>query len=165
MLSVCMTVGAQPRSAEPETTRTVKLADVRIRDPFILADTATMTYYLIASARNGVRAFTSKDLETWEGPFIIYSVPEDGWGQAGIWAPELHAYRGKYYLFATMNTRDRFPEQWRNWPPRLKRGTQVLAADSPLGPFRAFQNRAHTPEDMMTLDGTLWVEDGAPYMV
>lgn len=49
--------------------------------------------------------------------------------------------------------------------PRVTRGSQVLVGDSPTGPFKPFQNRSTTPVDMMTLDGTLWAEDGVPYMV
>ena len=58
-----------------------------------------------------------------------------------------------------------FPEQWRNWRPRVYRGSQVLVSDSPLGPFTAFENRSTLPPDMMTLDATLWEEDGVPYIV
>jgi hypothetical protein len=57
------------------------------------------------------------------------------------------------------------PEQWRNWEPRVKRGSQILVSDSPRGPFQPFANHATLPADMMTLDGTFWVEDGVPYMV
>ena len=41
----------------------------------------------------------------------------------------------------------------------------MLVADSPLGPFKPFRNRSTLPTDVMTPDGTLWVEDGVPYMV
>ena len=149
------------------------LADLRMRDVCILADDATKTYYAVSSTsvpNNGpaVRAYTSRDLITWEGPHIIFQTPPDFWGDAhikGIWAPELHAYRGKYYLFLTFDTDSLLPEQWRDWLPRVKRGTQVLVGNSPLGPFKPFQNHSTLPTDMMTLDGTLWVEDGVPYMV
>ncbi|MCB1134428.1 MAG: family 43 glycosylhydrolase, partial [Verrucomicrobiae bacterium] len=46
-----------------------------------------------------------------------------------------------------------------------KRASQILVADSPLGPFKPFANRPHTPEGEMTLDATLFVEDGQPWMV
>ncbi|HUL52918.1 MAG TPA: glycoside hydrolase family 43 protein [Opitutaceae bacterium] len=155
--------GAQPAAA------TVRLADVRMRDACILPVAATKTYYLVASAFGAaVRAYTSKDLVTWEGPQIIFQAPNGFWGGAhirSIWAPELHAYVGKYYLFLTFDTADKFPEQWRNWLPRVTRGSQVLWADAPLGPYHAFADHATLPADMMTLDGTLWVEDGLPYMV
>ena len=157
--------------------RTVQLADVRMRDVCILADPLTKTYYAVSSTmaparddmgRPAVRAYTSKDLQTWEGPHIIFQTPVGFWGEVNIkaiWAPELHAYKGRYYLFATFDTDSLLPEQWRNWLPRVKRGTQVLVSDSPLGPFKPFQNHSTLPVDMMTLDGTLWVEDGIPYMV
>jgi hypothetical protein len=46
-----------------------------------------------------------------------------------------------------------------------KRGTQVLVSETPAGPFQTFQDGPHTPPDWLALDGTLWVEDGTPYMV
>jgi GH43 family beta-xylosidase len=165
-------VGADSPPAPPEAVApvtTVPLADVRMRDACVLPDPATGIYYLVAAARgNAVRAYTSRDLVNWEGPHVIFQTPTGFWDGAnirGIWAPELHAYRGKYYLFLTFNTSDQFPEQWRNWLPRVKRGSQVLWAEAPLGPYHAFADHSTPPADMMTLDGTLWVEDGVPYMV
>lgn len=154
-----------------------KLADVRMRDVCILTDEKTKTYYAISSGRApnkegfrnaAVRAFTSKDLVNWEGPHIIFQTPQDLWGDVnivGIWAPEMHFYKGKYYLFLTFDTDAKLSEQWRDWLPRVRRASQVLVADSPLGPFKQFKNQPTLPADMMTLDGTLWEEDGAPYMV
>jgi len=169
-----LAAAAEPPPPPPLETpgRIVSLADERMRDVFVLPDPATKTYYLYCSSRRRgpggaatVVVYRSRDLARWEGPKSVFETPPDFWAHRGIWAPEVHAYRGRYYLFATFNTDDKFPEQWRNWLPRVKRGTQVLAADTPLGPFKPFQNRAHLPADMMTLDGTLWVEDGVPYMV
>jgi beta-xylosidase len=152
----------------PPVSPNVKLADVRMRDACVLPDPTTQTYTIIASAGRGVRAYTSKDLVTWEGPHLIFRTPDNLWPgveMRGIWAPELHRYKGKYYLFLTFDTGTKLAEQWRNWLPRVKRGSQVLVSEAPLGPFSPFQNHATLPEDMMTLDGTLWVEDGIPYMV
>ncbi|HEX6623421.1 MAG TPA: glycoside hydrolase family 43 protein [Pyrinomonadaceae bacterium] len=177
----CLMLGAAPAAQTTPASSTqgkgpVRLADVRMRDVCILADEATKTYYAVSSTRvpvadarvPAVRAYKSKDLVTWEGPHIIFQTPRGLWGDAdikGIWAPELIAYKDRYYLFLTFDTDSLFPEQWRNWLPRVKRGSQVLVADSPLGPFKPFRNRSTLPPDMMTLDATLWVEDGAPYMV
>lgn len=147
---------------------TIKLEAIRMRDPCILADVVSKIYYLVGSAGRSVRAYTSADLANWQGPQIIFTAPQDIWGDipiVSIWAPELHAYQGKYYLFLTFDTRHQLAEQWRNWLPRVTRGSQVLVADAPGGPFRPFQNHSTLPPDMMTLDGTLWIEDGAPYMV
>jgi hypothetical protein len=154
------------RPAQPITT--ARLTDIHMRDIGVLADSSTHTYYAVASAGRAVRAYTSKDLVNWTGPHIIFQTPPDFWGDVGIrgiWAPEMHAYKGKYYLFLTFDTNSRFPEQWRDWLPRVKRGSQILVGDSPLGPFEPFENHSTLPVDMMTLDGTLWIEDGVPYMV
>ena len=165
VLSRVATVEAQPAS---QRTNSIKLADIRMRDVCILPDQASKTYYMVGPAGRGVRAYISKDLATWQGPQMIFRAPNDIWGDipiVSIWAPELHAYKGKYYLFLTFDTRHLLPEQWRNWRPRVTRGSTILWSDSPTGPFTAFQNHSIPPSDMMTLDGTLWVEDGVPYMV
>jgi GH43 family beta-xylosidase len=172
---VAVGAAAQPVPATQATSRpmmqpfgTYRLADVRMRDVCILPDKPSNTYYMVGPARRGVRVYTSKDLSTWEGPRVIYTPPDDIWGDVpvtGIWAPEMHAYKGKYYLFLTFDTRTPLAEQWRDWLPRVRRGSQILVGDSPLGPFLHFHNRATLPSDMMTLDGTLWVEAGVPYIV
>lgn len=135
-------------------------------------DRAEGIYYLVTASgyrgpngRSAVVAFTSKDLNVWEGPRVIFEVPADFWAQRGIWAPELHSYRDKFYLFLTFNTDDLLPEQWRDWLPRVKRGSQVLVGDSPLRPFKPFANQSTLPPDLMTLDATLFEEDGVPSMV
>ncbi len=159
---------SQPRGIVRDSNEIVPLSSIRMRDVCIMPDAETQTYYMIGSGFNGVRAYTSKDLKTWQGPKMIFRTPEDIWGDirvVGIWAPEMHKYKGKYYLFLTFDTRHSFSEQWRNWLPRVTRGSQILVGDSPMGPFKPFQNRSTLPPDMMTLDGTLWVEDGVSYMV
>ncbi len=157
------------RPTLPAFSREVKLSDVRMRDACVIIDEASQQYVIIASARGaGVRAYTSKDLKTWEGPRLIFQAGPKFWGDidvTGVWAPEMHAYGGKYYLFLTFDTKTEFAEQWRDWRPRVFRGSQVLVGDSPFGPFKPFEARATLPPDMMTLDGTLYVEDGVPYMV
>lgn len=161
-----------PGSAPMPAPRDVKLADERLRDSCVWVDESSRTYYLVSAGRRGpngrrtVVQYTSKDLATWNGPRVIFEIPEKFWTQRGIWAPELHHYQGKFYLFLTFDSDQKFPEQWRNWLPRVKRGSQVLVSDTVDGPFRPFDaGRSTLPVDMMTLDGTLWVEDGTPYMV
>ncbi len=144
--------------------------ELRARDGCVYVDPATQTYTLYFASRGpnkraAVVAYTSKDLETWTGPTVVFERPEEWWADRGIWAPEIHEYKGKYYLFLTFDSTHLLAEQWRDWLPRVKRGSQVLVADNPMGPFVPFGNKPTLPEDMMTLDGTLWVEDGVPYMV
>jgi len=160
--------GGFGRGMMQDSTNYVKLADLRAQDVDIFPDKKTKTYYMVASVFGGVCAWTSTNLLDWQGPKTIFWTPPDIWGDiqtAGIWAPELHEYNGKYYLFLTFDSRHLFGEQWHDWRPRVMRGSQILWGDSPTGPFHAFTNHSTTPTNMMTLDGTFWVEDGIPYMV
>jgi GH43 family beta-xylosidase len=153
--------------------KTWSLDDIRIRDPFIYADPETKTYFMYAQINNrldanpavkGVEVYTSKDLHSWEGPKSVFEAPANFWARSLVWAPEMHKFKDKYYLFVTFTSEDTLP-QIEGRPHQRKRGTHILVADSPAGPFELFHNRAHTPADWMALDGTLWVEDGTPWMI
>ncbi len=145
-----------------------KTEDIHIRDPFILPVEETGVYYMYRSStkdgRGGVEAFKSRDLKEWTGPVRVLDLPEDNWITGGIWAPEVHKYKGKYYLFATINT-DIVWKRDDTGRSYTFRGTQIFRADSPEGPFKAFDKVPHTPMDEMALDGTFWLENGQPYMV
>lgn len=151
----------------------ISRADLYIRDPFVVADENSQTYCLYKSdrvrlksgeSRPGVVAHTSKDLQTWRGPYPVFHYPDGLWANGSIWAPEVHKYKGKYYLIATFNS-DKPIALPEGRPQSGLRATQICVADSPLGPFKIFENKPHTPEDWLSLDGTLWVEDNVPYMV
>jgi GH43 family beta-xylosidase len=154
-------------------TNMLSLSDIHIRDPFVVADKSSGTYYMYASISNrlhtidsiqGVEVYTSKDLIHWNQPLPVFIIPDKFWAHHFVWAPEVHPFNGKYYLFVTFTSTDSLPSI-PGRPQQQKRGTQVLVADKLTGPFRPFQNRSHTPTDWMALDGTLWAEDGIPYMV
>ena len=114
----------------------------------------------------GVVAWKSRDLKTWEGPIRVFEVPHDNWITGGVWAPEVHKYKNKYYLFATLNSDVRWKGQKSGHPAYNHRATQIFWSKSPEGPFLPFESKQpHTPLDEMCLDGTLWVENGTPYMI
>jgi GH43 family beta-xylosidase len=161
---------APPSQRGPLPFGTYKRTELRARDACVYPNPETQEYIMYFASRGpnrraAVAAYTSKDLENWTGPTFVFERPEEWWADRGIWAPEMHAYNGKFYLFLTFDSSHEFPEQWRDWRPRVKRASQVLVSDSPMGPSVSFANKPTLPEDMMTLDGTLFVEDGVPYMV
>lgn len=150
------------------------LATLPVRDPYILPDPATKSYFLYKSTstttskgevRGGVSAYRSVDLIHWQGPYPVFSVPENNWITGAVWAPEVHYYKGRYYLFATLNSSVEWKKALEGWPKFTFRGTQIFHSDSPLGPFLPFSTLPHTPSDRMALDGTFWVGDGVPYMI
>jgi hypothetical protein len=167
----------------------LKLSEIHTHDPWILADQSSHTYFLYggsdprasASRRCGVIVYKSQDLESWSGPYLVFEIPDGSWANPAQspWAPEVHLYNGRYYLFTTLHNQKeplhldkpavpsdttievRYAGQ-RGLHPR---GTQVFVADSPLGPFKTIVDAPIPPRNYTTLDGTLWVEDGTPYMV
>ncbi|MBR3288109.1 MAG: family 43 glycosylhydrolase [Bacteroidales bacterium] len=146
---------------------TALLDNLTISDPFIFADQASRTYYLIGTGGSGrIQARKSRDLEHWVGPFTIFQADSTLWAgpRCQVWAPEMHYYGGRYYLFATLTSNEiieKIPGRY-DIP---RRAMQLLVADSPEGPFVPASPEQYTPHDWATLDGTLWVEDGVPYMV
>ena len=189
-LFVCLIASTGYLAAQLPVQENLKLADIRMHDPWMVADQSSKTYYLYegsgpqasANHRSGVIAYKSKDLQAWSGPYLVFEVPDGSWADpaGGVWAPEVHAYNGKYYLFATLNnykapiasdpppassrTTTRIDVTYGGVGQHL-RGTQVFVSDSLLGPFKPFSDKAIPPADYMSLDGTFYVEDGKPYMV
>ena len=133
--------------------------DINIRDPFILPYDGK--YYLYGTrgetawvSAEGLDVYVSEDLETWSEPHECFSVPENFWANKEIWAPEVHYYNNSFYMFVSLRSDER------------KRATQILKADSPLGPFLPFTDGAITPADWTCLDGTFYVDkNGDPYII
>lgn len=145
--------------AQPEVPVAKPLDEIRIRDPFVLPVRETGTYYLYGTGgppgQPGSYVYQSRDLKTWTGPEPVFRAPEDYWGQRDFWAPEVHAYRGRYYMFITFSPAGEGP-----------RGTAVLVSDRPDGPFVPHSDGPVTPGGWFALDGTLFVDmDGAPWLV
>lgn len=140
----------------------LKNTDINIRDPFVLPVQEENSYYLYGTrapecwteSATGIDYYRSTDLENWEGPFLAFDPPENFWSDRNFWAPEVHAYQGKYYMFATFKAEG------------VRRGTQILRADSPSGLFLPISDAPLTPHDWECLDGTLYVDDESqPWMV
>lgn len=159
-----------------------KTEDIRIRDPFVVAH--GRMYYLYGAGRhewgdfdeNAIYVFRSTDLENWEEPTPVFFLPraEEFWGCADLWAPEVHLYNGKFYLFVSILGKPGFgtPQDavgavseeelaFRH----LIRGTQIAVCDTPDGEFRPVANRPGTPVGPSCIDGTLYAEDGRPYHI
>ena len=141
----------------------LKREDIRIRDPFILPDHEQNCYYMYGTtaleegsldAKNTFSVYRSTDLENFEGPKVIFDGDKIGfWADRDFWAPEVHKYNGKYYLFGSCKSADRH------------RATQIFVCDTPDGTFEPLTDDPITPKEWECLDGTFWVENGIPYIV
>jgi hypothetical protein len=153
---------AQQRNAV--TIKTVPLDSIRLSDPFILADRKTGQYYMTGT---GGMLWKSKDLKQWTGPYRVAQTDSTSWMGANpmIWAAEIHAYKNKYYYFATFTNRAvKIDTVKGNVIER--RASHVLVSDKPDGPYVPMKDPTYLPAHMPTLDGTFWIDkDGKPYMI
>ena len=133
--------------------------EINLRDPFVLVWEGK--YYLYGTRgatcwgpADGFDVYVSRDLASWEGPAVCFQNDGSFWADRNYWAPEVHPWRGAFYLFASFKSEAR------------RRGTAILRAETPLGPFVPWSDGPVTPADWECLDGTFFVSpEGIPYMV
>jgi arabinan endo-1,5-alpha-L-arabinosidase len=125
----------------------IDISKIRVRDPFILADKKTMTYYLVVNSLPSFRMYSSKDLQNWKDEGNCFTADANFWGKKDFWAPDLIEHKGKYYIWATFSGTNG------------KRGTSILVADKPTGPYAPLVNSSLTPPTWMALDGTLYIDE------
>ncbi len=58
--------------------------------------------------RMGVTVYKSKDIENWKGPYIVFETGNNFWADTthGCRVPEVHFYKGSYYLFITFSNKN-----------------------------------------------------------
>ena len=137
----------------------MKKEQIHIRDPFVVYEDGK--YYLYGTRAAdfgklvaGFDVYVSDDLENWSEPIPCFDSARFGLNREVNWAPEVHKFGEKYYMFATFTQENGL------------RGTYSLCADSLLGPFVPNSKGALTPTEWECLDGTLYVdENDVPYLV
>ena len=137
----------------------MKTDEINIRDPFVLVHGGK--YYLYGTRgetcwgpADGFDVYVGQDLKNWEGPIVCFHNDGSFWADRNYWAPEVHCVNGAFYMFASFKSDSR------------RRGTAILRALSPLGPFEPWSEGPVTPEDWECLDGTFYASpDRTPYMV
>ena len=138
----------------------MKNSEINIRDPFVLCENGK-NYMYGTRAKDfgrktaGFDVYVSTDLENWSMPIECFNSERYDMNYEVNWAPEVHKYKDAYYMFATFTRKTN----------GLK-GTFILKADNPLGPFVPHSKGAVTPKEWECLDGTFYVsKDGKPYIV
>lgn len=131
---------------------------INIRDPFVLYENGKYYLYGTRAASfgqkvNGFDVYVSDDLINWSEPEECFCSGDYGLNTNVNWAPEVHKFDGAYYMFATFTK------------PNGLRGTYALRAEKPTGPFVPHSEGALTPDEWECLDGTLYIENGEPYLV
>ena len=125
---------------------------VRGGDPFIHLENGMYYLYFSSGDTTGLTVYTSTDLKEWlpdqgrDKSGRAYA-NGNGFGSRLFWAPEMHKYKGKYYLFHSAEEK-----------------VTVEVGDSPLGPFRNPEKKPFFPEG--NIDNSFFLDDdGTPYML
>lgn len=124
-----------------------------LRDPCILC--VDGTYYVYGTGWVCYKNETGRLDSGWDGPHKVVSLPDGHECDGCQWAPEVHSYRGAYYMITTYHS-----------AKTGHRGTTIMKSDDPLGPFREITDGQITPHDWDAIDGTLYVDpQGQPWLV
>ena len=84
----------------------MKNNEISIRDPFVLCENGKYYMYGTRSENFGQRTggfdvYVGTDLENWSEPEQVFFSEKFGLNKGANWAPEVHKFNGRYYLFAT----------------------------------------------------------------
>ncbi len=131
--------------------------NLHIRDPFVYVENGS--YYLLGTTGDNswgkgsdLMLYRSDDLEHFEdlGCMVAATTLE---GYTNVWAPELHSYRGRYYMIVSLYRQD------------LGRGSMILVSDCLTGKYVPLTGEYITPKQWGCLDATLFVWKGKPYLL
>lgn len=167
-------LAAPPAAMSEGQTAPLHMPQMPLHDPWIVADRDSGTYYLFTrnepgmtgDRRVGIMVYTSRDLKNWQKPRLVFALPPDVWANDGGWAPEVHRWKGRWYLFSTFfNEADKLPAAGPRHP--VRRSTLLAVADRIDGPYAFVREGAPIVDpSIMTLDGTLYVDPkGRPWIV
>lgn len=133
-----------------------------LRDPFVLVENGI--YYVYGTevfsddwsktewvCYKNESGFLNGEFKKTDKPIAV--MPKEA--EKNFWAPEVHKYKGNFYLFGTYYS-----------SVIGRRGCSVFKSSSPEGPFYEITNGTITPKDWDCIDATLYVDNqGKPYMV
>ncbi len=143
------------------------LSAIQLRDPFILPDPAAGLYRLYGTsalggpmeAPDGFVVRTSPDLRQWSAPRPVLGRSAGPAGADFFWAPEVHRYRGRWYLIASYGVGMNVVK------PRAHYSA-IHVADTPDGPFAPHSDGSVTPLGWFCIHGTLHVDQAdRPWVV
>lgn len=131
------------------------LNEIRIRDPFVLPEVQSKSYYLFGTTDSdpwygrgeGFLVYQSVDLIHWKELRYAFEPETNFWADRNFWAPEVHQYCGSYYMLASFKAEEK------------SRGVQILKSNNIAGPYKAISSGPVTPSNWDCLDGTLFMDD------
>jgi GH43 family beta-xylosidase len=120
------------------------------QDPWVIKKEGY--YYYIETRNEGLYISKSKnlsDIKTDEK--LVWELPESGWNQSNLWAPELHFVQGKWYIYYTAG---------KSGPPFIHQRSGVLESktDDPMGEY-IDKGQLYTGNNIQTKEDNIWSID------
>ena len=128
---------------------------IHLGDPFALRVDSTYYLYGTRDTDRGFQVWRSHDLIDWDSLGQAYTRTDSSWGRRALWAPEVLAYRGKYYMtYSAVGPVDSVGFQ-----------LCLAVADDPAGPFTDLRTPWLTYPGWKTIDAHIFIDrDGTPYL-
>jgi beta-xylosidase len=121
-------------------------------DPYVVESGAD--FYAYATQRDdlGFQCLHSKDLVHWER---LPDVFKPSWADDHYWAPEVHAWKGKWYL--VYSARNRMTH---------KHDVAIAVGDSAHGPFHEWSKLVDgSTNNVGDIDATLYLDEKRPFLL
>lgn len=123
----------------------------QLRDPCVLIENGI--YYMYGTGWKCYKNTSGRLDGEWEYLGVVAKDTDDV--ETDRWAPEVHKYKGKFYMFTTYRSKK-----------RGMRGCTVMCADTPEGPFTEISDGHITPKEWDAIDATLYIDENRdPWVV
>jgi beta-xylosidase len=134
-------------------TYTNPIWDRDFPDPFILAWEGKYYAYATETRVTGFQVMESRDLVRWTHLGVALEAP---WSRKHYWAPEVVAYRGRFYMTYSAEN-----------PANRRHDIGIAVADRPQGPFKHAAKLIEAGTGQRgVIDATIFFErDGTPYII
>lgn len=87
------------------------------------------TYYFCSAGNGGIQVSKSEKLTEPGEKVTVWKTPETGWNKSNVWAPELHRFNGKWYIYYAAAKKGGGPFLYQ------RSGVLESVADDPFGPY------------------------------
>ncbi|KAI1147189.1 glycoside hydrolase family 43 protein [Nemania diffusa] len=155
-----LSVGGLAAIHQPYDDSMLTLTSIGTPDPFVRSFSGQ--YYLTFTAGDRIEIWTSNSLVDIEATAIkhqIWKPPQGTDHSADIWAPELHALRGRWYIYYTAAN----PKKGNKSHRLYVLGGPPATDDPVLGQWE-FLGRIYDMPDQWAIDGTVFELKGQLYL-
>lgn len=122
-------------------------------DPWVIEKDGI--YYSCASSRGSIYISQSRKLTDPGERVNVWQTPDSGWNQHNVWAPELHFFDGKWYIYYAAAKKQGGPFIYQ------RSGVLESVSDNPFGPY-VDKGMLYTGDNIKDSSSVKWAIDLTP---